>query len=1346
MRVARLLPVLVVAAVALVWLASAQPPSVPYSYQIEGCLNIVAVNGSLVPVPPGLTVKIVYNGSVVNITETKYVNNTNTGVQCWGYSTYFQNSTQFDYLDVYVESVYAGRTTNDTWTEFPPGSGYYYIRADFNLSDTTPPTAPTGLRVLTPLNDTSPAFAWNASSDNLAVRGYYVAIIRNGSVVVSDFTNATNWTSSTSLSDGVYVFSVKATDYAGLNSTPANLTFYIDTTPPTAALLSPANGSILNTGNITVEALACDQVNVSSYTLAVDGVAVPASASTYNSTCLLVAANVTGLGDGWHNATITVVDGTGASASDASVFLVDTAAPSVAVVSPANGSVAGSSTVSFTVNASDALSGVNASSLAVTVDGSPATPAGLTVNASGGVTVFSFQLNLTSGWHAVTVEVSDNAGNTGSASVAVGVDLAAPVVTSVAPANGSLLGAAEAQPATLRVNASDDLALGYAVFIVDGSVAGNVSFGGASSGSAAVEYNFTSGGWHNVTAVVYDLYGRNASVSWSFYVDLSAPVLVSAAPANGTIMGSSNFTVNVTVADDYALNSSGFMVTVDGVSYTGYTVASLNSTTAVVSVGLAGLGDGWHNVSVEAYDLAGNAALFRLVYGVDTAPPSITVVEPVNGSVTAGAVAVNATIVDGFSGVNASTVEVLVDGTPVNYTLTPVAGGYMVYAGNLTLADGTHNVTVSACDAVGNCASVSVAFTVDTTPPSITVESPEPLNYTTADIPVTAFACDPSGVSSFYAVVDGSLRINGTAYNETCMLVNQTVTLDMGTHNVSFTAVDSVGNSASEAVAFNVITDVVPPTVTPVAPPPGGYAAGPDVSVEAVACDTGSGVNASATVFTVDGSPVTVSAAPLNTSCTLLYATLTLSEGLHTAAVTVYDNAGNNASTSWSFTVDSTPPSLAVASPANGSWYNTSTVPVSVAATDNYMVVTLSLALNGTPVNATVAGLGTGSANATATLSLADGWYELAVAAGDEVNFTSMARVFFGVDTAAPSVAITGPANGSLLGSSTVTITANVSDALSGVASVEVLVDGAPVSFNWTGGVVAATVTLADGPHTATVSACDAAGNCASASVVFTVDTTPPLIGFDAGNGTVFYKDVVWINGSIVEPHIAGAPAINDTRFTLAYWDPATGRFAFRNTTSLADGNYTVEVSCTDAVNNTGRAVLVFSYVNARHLNITVYSGWNLVGVSLEPVDPSTRAVFEELLAKYGSVVIYYWNATTGQWLVWNPLLPTPTLRELHAGMAVWVYVSGENVSVSFRMWGLPANATYHLAVGWNMIAVTSPVSPSSFLPDVDWSMILDYDPVTGTSRYYIRGLGGTLDQLVPGKGYWLKVKSLPPS
>ena len=1345
MRVARLLPVLVVAAVALVWLAAAQPPSVPYSYQIEGCLNIVTVNGSLVPVPPGLTVVIMYNGSVVNITETKYVDNNNTGVHCWGYSTYFQNSTKFDYLDVYVESVYAGRTTNDTWTEFPPGSGYYYIRADFNLSDTEPPTAPTGLRVLTPINDTTPAFAWNTSSDNLAVRGYYVAIVRNGSIVVSDFTNETNWTSSTSLSDGVYVFSVKATDYAGLNSTASNLTFYIDTTPPSAAVLSPANGSILNTGDVTVEALACDEVNVSSYTLTVDGSAVPASASAYNSTCLLVTANVTGLGDGWHNATITVVDGTGASASDTSVFLVDTTAPSITVVSPVNGSIVGSSDVSFTVNVSDALSGVNTSSLTVTVDGSPATPAGLTVNVSDGVAVFSFQLNLTSGWHTVAVNVSDNAGNTGSASVVVGVDLSAPVVTGVAPANGSLLGAAEAQPATLLVNASDDLALGYAVFIVDGSVAGNVSFGGAATGSASIQYNFTVGGTHNVTVYVYDMYGRNGSASWSFYVDLSAPVLVSTAPINGTIVGSPSFTVNVIVADDYALNASGFNVLVDGSPYANYTVVELNSTTVNVSISLSGLGDGWHNVSVEAYDVAGNAARFNLVYGVDTVPPSITVVEPVNGSVTAGAVSVNATIVDGFSGVNASSIEVLVDGEPVNYSLTPVAGGYIVYVGGLSLADGAHNVTVSACDAVGNCANVTVVVTVDTAPPSITVESPEPINYTVADVPITGFACDPNGVSSFYAVVDGSLRIDGVAYNETCMIVNQTVTLDMGSHNVSFTAVDVVGNTATETVAFNVLTDVVPPTVEPVAPVPGGYAAGPDVSIEAVACDSGSGINASATVFTVDGSPVAVSAAPINVSCTLLYATVTLDEGLHTASVTVYDNAGNNASTSWSFTVDSTPPSLAVESPANGSWYNTITVPVYVVAADNYMVTALSLALNGTPVNASVVGLGTGSASANATLSLADGWYELTAAASDEVNFTAMVAVFFGVDTVPPSVAVTSPANGSLLGNSTVTITANVGDSMSGVASVEVLVDGVPVGFNWSDGTVSAVVTLADGPHTATVVACDAAGNCASATAVFTVDTTPPVIGFDASNGTVFYKDVVWINGSVTEIHMAGVPVINDTRFTLAYWDPATGRFAFRNTTSLEDGNYTVEVSYTDAVNNTGRAVLMFSYVNAEHLNITVYSGWNLVGVSLEPVDPSTRAVFEELLAKYGSVVIYYWNATSRQWLVWNPLLPTPTLRELHAGMAVYVYVSGENVSVSFRMWGLPANATYRLAVGWNMIAVTEPVSPSEFLPSVDWSMVLDYDPVTGTSRYYIRGLGGTLDQLVPGRGYWLKVNSLPP-
>jgi hypothetical protein len=104
-------------------------------------------------------------------------------------------------------------------------------------------------------------------------------------------------------------------------------------------------------------------------------------------------------------------------------------------------------------------------------------------------------------------------------------------------------------------------------------------------------------------------------------------------------------------------------------------------------------------------------------------------------------------------------------------------------------------------------------------------------------------------------------------------------------------------------------------------------------------------------------------------------------------------------------------------------------------------------------------------------------------------------------DTTVPTVAVTGPAAGATV-SGTVTLTASASDNV-GVAGVQFKVDGsnvgaedvtAPYSVSWTTG------TIANGAHTISAVARDAAGNqAASALVAVTVantapDTTPPAV------------------------------------------------------------------------------------------------------------------------------------------------------------------------------------------------------------------------------------------------------------
>jgi Big-like domain-containing protein/galactose oxidase-like protein/purple acid phosphatase-like protein len=126
-----------------------------------------------------------------------------------------------------------------------------------------------------------------------------------------------------------------------------------------------------------------------------------------------------------------------------------------------------------------------------------------------------------------------------------------------------------------------------------------------------------------------------------------------------------------------------------------------------------------------------------------------------------------------------------------------------------------------------------------------------------------------------------------------------------------------------------------------------------------------------------------------------------------------------------------------------------------------------------------------------------------------QVNGTSSS------DTQPPTVSITAPAAGSTV-SGTVAVTANATDNV-GVSSVQFTLDGAnlgapitsaPYTMNWD------STTVADGTHTLSAKASDAAGNTSTAaavSVTVSNATTPPTISSVlASNVTVSGATITW--------------------------------------------------------------------------------------------------------------------------------------------------------------------------------------------------------------------------------------------
>jgi chitodextrinase len=130
-------------------------------------------------------------------------------------------------------------------------------------------------------------------------------------------------------------------------------------------------------------------------------------------------------------------------------------------------------------------------------------------------------------------------------------------------------------------------------------------------------------------------------------------------------------------------------------------------------------------------------------------------------------------------------------------------------------------------------------------------------------------------------------------------------------------------------------------------------------------------------------------------------------------------------------------------------------------------------------------------------ISLSAGQHVLRIHSDQEYFDLTSIRVSTDADTQAPSVSLTAPAGGATVSGSAVTVSASASDNV-GVAGVQFRLDGAnlgaedttsPYSVSWD------TTLVANGAHTLTAVARDAAGNTAtSASISITVDNTAPVI------------------------------------------------------------------------------------------------------------------------------------------------------------------------------------------------------------------------------------------------------------
>nr|WP_158594007.1 Ig-like domain-containing protein [Cohnella faecalis] len=832
----------------------------------------------------------------------------------------------------------------------------------------------------------------------------------------------------------------------------------------------------------------------------------------------------------------------------------------VVIVSPADGST--------TNNPNTVITGTSEPGSTVTVvvkDSNDAPVDGEVEVDSSGNWTFTPDDPLTDGTYTVSAEATDAAGNKGTDTSAFTVDTEAPDVDITGPTNGSIT----KDPNTV-ITGTNEPGTTLTVVVKDSNgdpVDGEVEEDGSGNWTFTPDEPLPDG-TYTVTVEATDGNGNEGTDTSTFTVDTVKPIIVIVSPADGSTTNNPNTvitgtsepgsTVTVVVKDSNDAPVDG-EVEVDSSGNWTFTPDDP-------------LTDGTYTVSAEATDAAGNKGTDTSAFTVDTEAPDVDITGPTNGSITKDP----NTVITGTNEPGTTLTVVVKDnnGDPVDGEVEEDGSGNWTFTPDEPLPDGQYTVTVKAEDSNGNEGTDTSTFTVDTTKPSIAVVSPADSSITNNPNTVITGTSEPGSTvtvvvkDSNDAPVDGEVEVDSSG--------NWTFTPDDpltdGTYTVSAEATDAAGNKGTDTSAFTVDTEA--PDVDITGPTNGSITKDPNTVI--------TGTNEPGTTLTVvvkdnNGDPVDGEVEEDGSGNWTFTPDEPLPDGQYTVTVKAEDSNGNEGTDTSTFTVDTTKPSIAVVSPADGSTTNNPNTVITGTSEPGSTVTVVVKDSNDAPVDGEVEVDSSGNWTFTPDDPLTDGTYTVSAEATDAAGNKGTDTSAFTVDTEAPDVDITGPTNGSITKDPNTVITGTnepgttltvvVKDNNGDPVDGEVEEDG---SGNWT---FTPDEPLPDGQYTVTVKAEDSNGNEGTDTSTFTVDTTKPSIAVvSPADGSTTNNPNTVITGTS-EPGSTVTVVVKDSNDAPVDGEvevDSSGNWTFTPDDPLTDGTYTVSAEATDAAGNKG--------------------------------------------------------------------------------------------------------------------------------------------------------------------------------
>jgi hypothetical protein len=720
---------------------------------------------------------------------------------------------------------------------------------------------------------------------------------------------------------------------------------------------------------------------------------------------------------------------------------------------------------------------------------------------------------------AVTVTAYDNIGNTSSATFAVRPDSSAPTTTD----NTASLGSAwKNTNQTVTLTPSDGTGSGVATtrYTTNGSTPTNASPQGTT-------VNLTADGIYTVKYFSVDNVSNNEAVKTA-----GTQIRIDKTPPTSVTLNS----LPASIKNGQALSGSAVDGGPSGIASISYYYCAGALCTPSVLIGTSSTSpsytiawnsqpaDGVYQVLARATDAAGNTldSAKQTVTVDNTLPDTTITAAPASPSL--GSVSFSFT-----SSQPGSTFQCELD-----------TGGYSActspkpYSG---LTSGSHTFRVRAIDPAGNVDATPAThtWTVDAVAPNTTITSSPPALTNSTSATFDFISSEPG--STFECQLDGG----GFS---TCTSPQPYAGLASGSHTFSVRATDPAGNMDATPATFTWTVDTGAPDTT-ITTAPSNLSNNASPSFSFIASEPGSTFECQ-----LDGGGFSGCTSPKPYSA--------LADGSHTFAVRATDPAGNTdaspAAHAW--TIDaSAPNTIITASPSDP----TSSTSASFSFDSSESGSTFECELDG--------GGFASCSSPEAYGGLAVGSHSFSVRATDSVGNTdaSPAAHTWTVDTAAPDTTITAaPSDPSNNPSPSFSFTSSESG-----STFECELDG--------GGFSACTspqpyTGLADGSHTFSVRATDAAANtdASPATVTWTVDLSAPESTISSGPSDPTASTDASFNFDSSEAGSTFECQLDDGGFS-ACTSP-------QGYTGLGTGSHTFEVRATDAVGNVDTTPASFTW------------------------------------------------------------------------------------------------------------------------------------------------------------------------